>query len=193
MSAKAPAGDRPTLVAWVMSTTLGWLLGFVLVVALSIAWDQLGGGAQFMVGVGMGTGVGLMQSRIVGAWVDNPPRWAWATAIGMGVPFLLWDLSSAAGLGAFFSLPACVVAGSLLVGLLQGRLLRPRLARRSTWIVASLIGWGLPVAVIALSDAGLLSGAGAGTVLYLGAMLLGGVVLGAVTGRVLPGPMAPKV
>ena len=191
MIAKAVAGDRPTRMAWVISTTLGWLLGFILVVALSIAWDQIGGGAQFMVGVGMGTGVGFMQSRIVGAWVSDPRRWTWATALGMGLPFLVWDLSSAVGLGAIFSLPTCVVAGSLVAGLLQSRLLRAPLAQRSTWVMASLIGWGLPVATIALGDAGLLSGVAA--VLYLGAMFLGGAVLGVVTAGVLQMPAASAV
>ena len=135
-----------------------------------------------MVGVGMGAGVGFMQARVVGEWAKPARRWIWATTVGMGLPFLLCDLGVAVGLLAF-SLPLCVVAGSLLVGVLQSVLLRLRLNRTAWWIPASLVGWGLPAAGIALGDSGLLSGPGA--LVSVGAMFLGGAVLGAVTGKAL--------
>ncbi len=183
MSVEAMPDAPATFERWIKATTLGWLIGFVLVVVLAIVWDQIGGGAQFMVGIGMGAGVGLMQSRVVREWVAPTRRWIWATTIGMGLPFLLWDLGAAVGIDAFFSLPLCVVVGSLLVGVLQSMLLRPRLNRASWWIPASFVGWGLPAAGIALGDSGLLSGPGA--LVSVGAMFLGGAVLGAVTGKVL--------
>ena len=70
MSTEAMSSEPTAFHRWVRATTLGWLLGFVLVVVLSIAWDQIGGGAQFIVGVGMGAGVGIMQARVVGEWVN---------------------------------------------------------------------------------------------------------------------------
>jgi len=183
MSTEATPSESTAFHRWVKATTLGWLLGFVLVVVFSIASDQIGGGAQFIVGVGMGGGVGFMQARVVGEWVEPTRRWIWATTIGMGLPFLLWDLSVAVGIKAFFSLPLCGVAGSLLVGVLQGMLLRLRLNRTSWWIPVSLVGWGLPAAGIALGESGLLSGPG--VLVSVGAMFLGGAVLGAVTGKAL--------
>ena len=183
MSTEAVSSEPTAFHRWVRATTLGWLLGFVLVVVLSIAWDQIGGGAQFIVGVGMGAGVGIMQARVVGEWVKPTRRWIWATTAGMGLPFLLWDIGVAVGLRAFFSLPLCVVAGSLLVGVLQSVLLRLRLNRTAWWIPASLVGWGVPASGIAMGDSGLLSGPGA--LVSVGAMVLGGAVLGAVTGKAL--------
>ncbi len=183
MSNEAKAGNPLTFNRWVEATTLGWLLGFGLVVILAIAWDQVGGSAQFMVGVGMGAGVGFMQARVLGEWVEPTRRWIWATTIGMGLPFLLWDLGGAVGIEGFFSLPISMVVGGLLVGVLQSILLRSRVTRTSWWIPANLVGWGLPAAAIALGDSGVLSGPGA--LLSIGAMFLGGSILGAVTGKVL--------
>lgn len=168
---------------WLKATTLGWLLGFVLVVILAIAWDQVGGGAQFMVGIGMGAGVGFTQARIVEEWMGRPSRWIWSTTVGMGLPFLLWDLGVGLGADAVFSLPLCVLAGSLFVGVLQGRLLRVGFHRTTWWIPASIVGWGLPVAAMAVGDSGVLSGAGA--IVSVVAMFLGGAVLGVVTGKTL--------
>ena len=183
MSTETIQVDPSVFGRWVRATTVGWLLGFVLVVVLAIAWDMIGGGAQFMVGVGMGAGVGYTQARVVGEWVDSTRRWCWASIIGMGIPFLLWDLGAVVGIQALFSLPLCVVVGSLLVGVLQRSLLRLQLERASWWIPACVVGWGLPAGAIALGDSGLLSGPGA--LVSVGAMFLGGVVLGAVTGKTL--------
>ena len=168
---------------WIKATTLGWLLGFVLVVILAMLWDLLGGGAQFMVGIGMGAGVGFMQARVLDNSMGIGRRWMLVTTLGMGIPFLLWDVATRTGLSIPVSLPLCVLTGSLLVGIPQSLLLRTRLLHTSRWIVASIIGWGLPVGLVALSDSGVLSGVG--TILSLGAMFLGGVVLGAVTGKAL--------
>jgi hypothetical protein len=175
--------ERPNLLArWVRATTIGWLLGFLLVILLAMAWDLVAGGAQFMVGVGMGGGVGLMQARVVGARVPSQRAWVVASTVGMGAPFVLWDLGSIAGLGALFSLPVCALAGALFAGLLQARLLggpaRPR------WVLASVLGWGIPVALMAVGDA---LPRGPGSLLSLPAIFFGGAVLGWVTGKALAG------
>ena len=183
MSTEPTQVESSVLTRWIRATTIGWLLGFVLVVVSALAWDLLGGHAQFMVGVGMGAGVGFVQMRVLDERVESARRWLWASTLGMGVPFLLWDLGSLIGIEAFFSLGACVLAGGLLVGLLQCSLLRTRLERASLWIPACVLGWGLPAGAIALGDSDLLPGP-----MFLvsaGAMFLGGVVLGAVTGKAL--------
>ncbi|MCH8938441.1 MAG: hypothetical protein IH966_03375 [Gemmatimonadetes bacterium] len=183
MSAETMQVQPSVFARWLRATTLGWLLGFVLVVVLALAWGMIGGEAQFMVGVGMGAGVGYVQTRVVREWVESTRRWLLASIIGMGVPFLLWDLGALIGIEAFFSLPLCVVAGGLLVGILQCSLLRLRLDRASFWIPACVVGWGLPAGAIALGDSGLFPAPG--FLLSLGAMFFGGVVLGAVTGKAL--------
>ena len=183
MSTEMRQSERSPFARWVRATTVGWLIGFVLVVVLAMVWDMVGGRAQFMVGVGMGAGVGYMQARVVGAWLDPTRRWLWTSIIGMGIPFVLWDIGAVAGIGALFSLPLCVLIGGLLVGILQRRLLRPRFERASWWILACVVGWGLPAGAIALADSGLLPGPW--SLLSIIAMFFGGVVLGAVTGRAL--------
>ena len=177
----AATGARPKLLArWVRATTLGWLLGFLLVILLAMAWDLVGGTAQFMVGAGMGAGVGLLQARVVGPRVPSRRAWVVASTVGMGVPFVLWDLGSMVGLDALFSLPACALTGALLTGVLQARYFSS--AARHLWILASVLGWGIPVALLAASDA---LPAGPGGLLTLLVIFFGGAILGAVTGQAL--------
>ncbi len=175
--------DRHTITRWIRATSVGWLLGFVLVIGLAVVWDLIGGGAQFMVGIGMGAGVGYMQSRVIGQWIDTPRRWLWASIVGMGSPFVLWDIGAAVGLESVFSLSRCVLVGGLLVGTLQTRLL-PHRDRAVWWVLACILGWGMPAGAIALIERGRIEGP-SGSLLSIGAMLLGGVILGAVTGPAL--------
>jgi hypothetical protein len=184
MSPEDSAGAGPFVGRWVVANSLGWLIGFVLVIALALLLDLVGGNAQFMVGVGMGAGVGYMQSRVVEPWIDSARLWVTATTVGMGVPFALWDVSTPLGLGSLFSLPLCVGIGGLLVGVLQWRRLRHRSTRAAWWIPISLVGWALPVGFITLNDLDLVP-APWGELLSIAAMFLGGALLGAVTGKPL--------
>jgi len=177
--------SRPSLVSrWVRTTAWGWLLGLVLVVLLAVVWDAVGGGAQFMVGLGMGAGVGYAQGRMIGAWIDSPRRWLWSSVAGMGVPFLLWDLSAAGDVPLPFSLPAAALMGALLVGILQWRLLRPRSNRAVWWVPACIVGWGVPTVGLRLNDLAVVP-APMAYLLSIGMMFFGGIVLGLVTGKVL--------
>jgi len=169
--------------SWIRATTLGWLIGLVMVVVLAMVWDMIGGGAQFMVGVGMGAGVGYMQARVARAWTGQIQPWLWTSIIGMGVPFVFWDIGSLTGMKALFSLPVCVLAGGLLTGLLQQRLLRPRFERTTWWIPACVAGWGLPAGLIQFADSGLLPPISG--LLSTIVILFGGLLLGAVTAKTL--------
>jgi hypothetical protein len=174
---------------WLHATILGWLIGLVLVVALAMLWSMIGGESQFMVGVGMGAGVGYMQARVARAWTGRIQPWLWTSIIGMGVPFVLWDIGSATGLKAFFSLPVCVLLGGLLTGALQHRSLRPQFERAFWWIPACVVGWGLPAALFALAYLDFLPPVFG--FLSVIVMLYGGLLLGAVTGKTLQW-MSPK-
>ena len=183
--------ERSLFSRWVRATTLGWLLGFGLIIVLAIAWDMIGGGAQFMVGVGMGAGVGYVQGRLVGKFIDKPRPWLWASVLGMGTPFLLWDISAVIGAESVFSLPISVLVGGLFVGILQWRLLRPHSDRAAWWVPACVAGWGLPALAIALNDLHVLPDPW-GELLSIGAMFFGGVVLGVVTGKALSWVLGPS-
>ena len=46
------------------ATWAGWLLGIPFIIILALMGEAVGiGGSQFLVGAGMGTGTGLLQSR----------------------------------------------------------------------------------------------------------------------------------
>lgn len=169
---------------WVRATTLGWLLGLILVIAISLLGDVVGmSGAQFIVGVGIGAGVGYAQSRFLSAWLSSSRRWLVASTVGMGSLFVLHDIARAFGLNFFYSLPLYVFLGSLVVGLWQSTLLRSESDRANQWILASILGWGAPAACIAIGDSG--KAAFVGGVLALAAIFAGGAMLGAISGRPL--------
>lgn len=180
--ALSPKG-RSFLTKWLVATTLGWLLGFVFVIVLAVVWDTLGGGAQFMVGVGMGAGVGWTQSRILRPWLPPLP-WLLVSTLGMGVPFLVQDIANGAG-GDWPNLLVLYVGpGACLVAILQGFQLRRRFGSMGYWLPACIVGWLLPVGLMALHDLDLIGGLGGG-VLHLTGMFLGGLLLGAVTAKPL--------
>jgi len=183
MSTENEQPERSLFRSWVRVTMWGWLIGLVLVVGMAIVWDVFGGGAQFMVGVGMGAGVGYMQARVAKAWTGGIRPWLWTSVIGMGAPFIVSDIGSAAGVAALYSLPVCVLVGGLLTGALQRRLLRPRFERTSWWIPACVVGWGLPAAAAASGFSDLLPPAF--RLLSTIVIFFGGLVLGAVTGKTL--------
>lgn len=170
-------------VRWLLATTLGWLLGFVILVALAAFWDLFGGGAQFMVGVGMGLGVGYLQSRVLRKWMASSWRWCVASTIGMGTFFILHDLCRLAGVPFPYSLPIYVVAGGLFAGVLQQPLLRKLCDRANWWVPASTLGWALPAAAVALGDAQNLDPWRKGV--GLAGMFGGGLMLGVVSGVVM--------
>jgi hypothetical protein len=168
---------------WIGATTLGWLLGLLLLVALATAWNgATGGEAQWMVGVSMGAGVGFLQARALRSWLPRPRRWLVASTVGMGIPFLLWDTGSLLGIRGVFSLPSCILLGGLLAGILQERLLRSRFPRSLLWIPTSIVAWGVPVTFVVLGQPSVHLFL---TVLSIVTLFLGGLLLGSVSGKVL--------
>lgn len=168
---------------WLVATTLGWFLGFVFVIALAMIWDTFGGDAQFMVGLGMGAGVGLTQGRVLRAWLPALP-WFLVSTLGMGVPFLVQDIAHAAGSDWSNLLVLYVTPGACVVAILQGLQLRRRFGAMGNWLPACIAGWLLPVGLMALHDLDIVGGP-VGVVLQLTGMLLGGLFLGAATVRPL--------
>lgn len=172
---------------WVRATSLGWLLGLLILIILALLGDLLGSFApsnvQFMVGLGIGCGVGYVQGRALSPWLGQPIHWTVATTIGMGALFVVHDVVVASGSGFPYSLPLYVIAGSLVAGIWQSFLLRHVSARANHWVAASLIAWTLPALGIALGDS---EATGfVGDIASLAAIFFGGVMLGAVSGPVL--------
>ncbi len=178
--------ERLGFAQWVRGTFWGWLLGFVLIIVLAMAWDMIGGGAQFMIGIGMGAGVGFAQGRVARQWLNGTKRWVWASVIGMGVPFVVADLVKTVGFEFLYSLPLSVAMGGLLVGWLQRRLLFSLSDRANWWVPACLAGWSFAAGTTVLSDSLRGDAPGLwGALLYVALVLCGGVILGVVTGAAL--------
>jgi len=174
---------------WVRASSLGWLLGIPLIVVLALAGGAVGiGGAQALVGAGMGLGVGLLQSRALQPLLGRRAPWLVATTVGLTLPFLAADLARLAEWPFRYSLAGCVVAGGVLAGVAQAALLRPRLPRTGVWVLASVLGWSLAGGTAYASDLlfkhrpipGIL-----GALLFLVIVAAGGLVLGYITGACL--------
>lgn len=172
---------------WVRSTWYGWLLGIPIIIVLALIGD-LFGGAQVVVGAGMGAGIGLMQGRLVRRLLARMSPWVWSSIIGLSIPFLFADVAGPIGIDIQFSLYWAVAFGGLFVGAWQAAILHARFRDTSLWIIASAIGWTLAGATTALADVLQQSNALPGipgALAYLALVALGGVVLGLVTAPAL--------
>jgi len=182
------AVDRRLFERWLRATVVGWGVGFLLILVGAILADIMLGGdgdAQFMVGTGMGAGVGYMQGRVAKQWLGAAWPWAAASTIGIGGPFIVSDVAAANQIAVPFSLPLYVLVGSAVVGCLQWRLLHARFDRAMWWVPASIGGWGLVAGMISLNETLLGGPSPLGAVLLLVVILTGGFIVGAITGATL--------
>jgi hypothetical protein len=133
----------------------------------------------------MGTGVGILQARALRNVLDRPARWVWSCAIGLTLPFLVFDVLRITGHKSAYSVQLAVAAGGIAAGLWQACLLRPRATRAGWWILISAFGWALAALVAGSADTmtrGHAVRGIAGALLYLAIVAIGGLVLGASTG-----------
>ena len=178
--------DRMLFSLWVRATFVGWILGIPLIIALALLGEAVGiGGSQVLVGAGMGTGIGLMQGRVIRGIIHKSSLWVWSSAAGLSLPFFVTDISNAAGWGLAYSLPIAVTLGGIIVGGWQAFILRPRFRKVWFWAAASALGWTLAAGTVAVADPLVRSWSVRGlwgAVLYLGIVATGGLILGLVTG-----------
>lgn len=185
--------QRQILRAWLRTTWIGWVLGVPCIVVLALLGEALGiGGVQFLVGAGMGAGIGYMQSRVLRGVLDKPATWFWASLLGLALPFLVTDIAKALEWNLPYSLYVCVAIGGLLVGVWQTLMLRPRFDKVAWWIVASLAGWSAASGMAALAQIQSLRGL-VGALAYLAIVAAGGGVLGLVTGAAWAWLLKPKL
>ena len=181
--------DRPLFLRWVRATWLGWLLGIPIIIMLALIGEAMGiGGSQALVGAGMGTGVGLMQWRVVRDVVHKSTPWFWSSVFGLALPFLLADISKMAAWGVEYSLPLCVTLGGVIAGGLQALILNARFRRTWLWVVGSALGWTCAAlaALVADSPQRYFSLRGIwGALVFLAVVAGGGLCLGLVTGLCL--------
>lgn len=191
--------------AWVVATTVGWMLGSLVVLLVqtwttgaadafvkSVAGSALLGG---IVGLAVGVGQWLVLRREHDgtlSWIAvNVGAWAVAWAIGQAMTDSLLDDYWLLGL----------VPGGLLlaviVGVCQWLALRRCARRASWWLPASLIGWSVTGIACMYGGAGLLAiglAAFVGPVAWLiaaGPGAFAGLVTGTALLRLRPKPTRP--
>lgn len=170
---------------WVLATFGGWLLGVVVILLLAGIGEVVGVGDQFSLGIGMGWSVGYAQWRVARKWFGASSQWMWASVGGMGTPFVLSDLVGARWSDAPFLLLLNVALGGLLVGLWQRRTLQSRSVRANWWIAASIAGWMSAASLAVLIGRPGHPRSSLELWLNFGAIALGGVALGVITGGAL--------
>ncbi len=176
-----------SLKKWALSTFLGWLLSVVFILILSGIFDGLGiEGYQFYLGISVGLGVGLTQWFRLKKYSNIGIKWVWYTALGAGLPFLIFDLLKLYGhvnFGEHYLLYSVSVAG-LSVGTLQHLLLKPYSTKAINWIALSLVAWiCAAITVITInSSMQYIKQPLIGFIINLSLILSGGIVLGLITG-----------
>jgi predicted ribosomally synthesized peptide with SipW-like signal peptide len=184
MSEQIITGPR-LIIRWVHVTWGGWLLGIPFVIVFALIGELVRvGGAQFLVGAGMGAAVGLAQSFTIRKMIGKTLPWILASMIGLALPFVATDLAKVIGKDLPYALEMNVAIGGLLAGIWQSLLLKSVFAKTWPWIVGCTIGWALGGFSSAIADWLLQSHAVRGlpgAFAYLGIIAAGGLVLGLVT------------
>lgn len=191
MNFNSISADQSFYARWVRATFLGWLLGFAFILIGAIIGDLLGGGGgESIIGLGMGTGVGYTQGRILSRWQVPKNKWMWSSMAGMGIPFVVSDIVYVVWGEFSITLPILLAAtafGGLFAGLLQQRILSLKFKSSLWWIPTCIIAWSLAGAGLGLliEIAGNIPGRWVGFFVNVGIILFGGVLLGVITGASL--------
>jgi hypothetical protein len=144
------------------------------------------------IGVGMGWSIGFAQWRIARKWFGATSQWMWASTIGVTIPFLLADLVGTQwDRDRWYLIPALATAAGLLSGLLQSSSLRSHSRKTNWWVAASGAAWMCPALLIQLIIVPYRPRTPLEVVRNTGSILLGGVVLGVVSGFALVWLLAP--
>lgn len=144
-----------TVQQWIKTSFLGWLAGIFLLVLTSGVFDAVGvEGFQFYLGMSMGASVGYLQWRLLKRTNSISSEWLTASAVGMGVPFLLFDLlKNYAGMAAGpESLKYSVALGGFATAFWQALVLKRAGFSASRWVLVGWSGWVLGTATVLAID-----------------------------------------
>jgi hypothetical protein len=184
--------DKRFFTRWVVASSAGWVCGVIVVLVLAELQDLFHVGNGVYIGVGMGWSIGLAQWLIARKWFGATSQWMWASTFGVTIPFLLADLVGAQwDRYSLYLIPALAAAGGLLAGLLQRSSLRSHSRKTNWWVAASAAAWMCPALLIRLIMVPYRPRTPLEAVRNTGSILLGGVVLGVVTGSALVWLLAP--
>ena len=177
---------------WVVASSVGWFCGVIVFLVLAELQDLFHVGNGVYIGVGMGWSIGFAQWRIARKWFGATSQWMWASTIGVTIPFLLADLVGTQwDRDRWYLIPALAAAAGLLAGLLQRSSLRSHSGKPNWWVAASAAAWMCPALLIQLIIVPYRPRTPVEAVRNTGSILLGGVVLGVVSGSALVWLLTP--
>ena len=143
-----------------------------------------------IMGVGAGASIGFIQRKILKKEIKLPFSWIMAGAAGLAVSelvsgLLLWMLGSNRDMGSnaqflFISIMIYAIGGAI-IGILQASILEKKHLNAKTWLYANSLAWGLAIllTIIFLNDEP------ATALIFLGMIILGGVLFSFVTGMAM--------
>ncbi len=173
---------------WKLFTGIGWILGVILVLLISAALEGIKFEGQSAVGLGMGLGVGFMQWLAVRKQFSISLNWCWFLMIGLGLPFIAYDLMAKyIEMTPEWGIVPATAIGALLAGYLQYNFILKKISEKTTvWIIYNFLGWFVTAAFIILL--GLLiakfrSERYIMAILSVLSIIFGGIILGAITGN----------
>lgn len=144
MISKILSFDWTLLFFWIVATTLGWLVGGLILTGLTI--------------ITSGVSVGILQGLVLQGHIRRPWHWVIATTAGWTVGYIIM----------FFGIPRELeildgVTIGLTTGVAQWVVLRRELQWAGWWVIFSVVGWitGLtlfPGVMLTGTMAGALSG-----------------------------------
>jgi hypothetical protein len=164
-----------TLLAWVVATTVGWVVGFAVCEAFSAFLKSLNSD-----GLVIGTGVGIAQWLVLRRQLQPAGWWILASIIGFGIGKVLGD-QVAASVGGLVGSALGGGAIGLVAGALQWLVLQRKVVSSGWWVLASTIGWAIGWMIIGTTDES--GGAPSESAYLVGSV--GAAVAGVITGTAM--------
>lgn len=137
---------------WILTSAMGWMIGFFIGVILAEIIDGIVIWSSeilfyFMLGAGLGSGVGFMQWLLLWWQIPRAGWWVLASAAGLavasGVGIAADTLKVVGSIDTLLGWTLVGVLGGAIIGIFQWLVLRKQVSRAGWWVLASTLGWGL--------------------------------------------------
>ena len=138
---------------WLLASSIGWALGLAggFAFGFGIGGVVSGTASMGVFGAILGVSIGTLQWLVLRRWISRAGWWVLATAVGMGVGFALIKavtptLSEVLDGGPLYGAANGGLVG-VLVGTLQGLVLRRQVARAGWWVLTSAVAMSVGFAL----------------------------------------------
>lgn len=143
---------------WIGITFVGWFLGVAVLLLISGVVEVLLPtiGLQFQLGMGIGIGMGLIQYFVLRKRMGIGFEWFWASLIGIGLPFIVFDILHLS-MGWKITPNYTMFVGGSISGLLSGlfyyRILQKHQYQKAhLFFISNFLGWISSVVSLKLID-----------------------------------------